>query len=138
MISNLDPSSQLFLANLSHVEQRLSEANEQLSSGKKLNVASDDPGDVASLLQLRTDHQRNTQIESNLTLANTDATAADTALAGAASLMDTAIQLATQGANSTQTADTRATLAQQVQSILEEMVAYSQTQVQGSYIFSGD
>jgi flagellar hook-associated protein 3 FlgL len=138
MISNLDPSSQLFLSDLNQVEQRLSQANQQLSSGKKLNVASDAPGDVTSLLQLRTDEQRNTQIESNLTLAKTDATSADSALAGAASLMDTAVQLATQGANSTQTAATRASLAQQVQSVLEEMVSYSQTQVQGSYIFSGD
>jgi flagellar hook-associated protein 3 FlgL len=53
-------------------------------------------------------------------------------------MMDTAIQIATEGANATQTADTRLSMAQQVQSILQEMVAFSQTQVQGRYIFSGD
>jgi flagellar hook-associated protein 3 FlgL len=138
MISSLAPSTQLFLANLNQIEQQLSQANEQVSSGRKLNVASDDPEDVTSLLQLRTDEQQNQQIESNLTLANTNAGAADSALSSAATMMDTAIQLATQGANATQTADTRLSMAQQVQSILEEMVSYSQTQVQGRYIFSGD
>jgi len=138
MITSLSPSAQVFLANLNRIEQQLSQANQQVGSGKKLNVPSDDPGDLASLMQLRTDQQQNQQIQSNLTLAQTDAGAADTALAGAATLMDTAVQLATQGANATQTADTRQSIAQQVQSILEEMVSCSQTQVQGRYIFSGD
>ena len=138
MVSNLTPQSNLFLANLNRIEQQLTEANIQMSSGKKLNVASDAPGDVEQLLQLRTDQAKNQQIESNLTLAQTDASAADSALAGAATLIDTAVQLATQGANATQTADTRQSIAQQVEGILNQMVAYSQTQVQGRYIFSGD
>ncbi|HUK17636.1 MAG TPA: flagellin [Bryobacteraceae bacterium] len=138
MVSNLSPQSELFLANLNRIEQQLTTANIQMSSGKKLNVASDAPGDVEQLLQLRTDQAKNQQIESNLTLAQTDASAADSALAGAASLIDTAVQLATQGANATQTADTRQSIAQQVEGILNQMVAYSQTQVQGRYIFSGD
>lgn len=138
MISSLAPSTQLFLANLNRIEDQLSQASQQLSSGKKLNVASDDPAQVEQLLQLRTDEQQDQQIESNLTLAATDASAADSALSGAASMMDTAIQLATQGANSTQTAESRLSMASQVQSILEQMVSYSQTQVQGGYIFSGD
>jgi flagellar hook-associated protein 3 FlgL len=138
MISTLAPGAQLFLANLNQIELQLSQATAEVSSGKKLNVASDDPADVASLLQLRTDEQQNQQIEANLTLANTDASAADSALSSAATMMDTAIQIATEGANATQTADTRLSMAQQVQSILQEMVAFSQTQVQGRYIFSGD
>jgi len=138
MISSLAPSTQLFLANLNRIEDQLSQANEQLSSGKKLNVASDDPAQVEQLIQLRTDQQQNQQIEANLTLAATDASAADSALSSAASMMDTAIQLATQGANSTQSAQSRLSMASQVQSILQQMVSYSQTQVQGRYIFSGD
>jgi flagellar hook-associated protein 3 FlgL len=138
MISNLSPTSALFLANMNRVEQRLTDANTQISSGKKLNVASDAPGDVEPLLQLRTDQAQNQQIESNLSLAQTGAGAADTALAGAASLLDTAVQLATQGANATQTADTRQSIAAQVEGILNQMVSYSQTHVQGRYIFSGD
>jgi len=109
-----------------------------MSSGKKVNVASDAPDQLGPLLQLDTDRQINTQIQANLSLANTDAQAADTALSNAATLMDSAVQLATEGANATQTAATRLSMAQQVQDLLAEMVSYSQTQVQGRYIFSGD
>jgi flagellar hook-associated protein 3 FlgL len=138
MITNLTPSSALFLANLNNIEQRLAEANSQVSSGKKINVASDAPDQLQSLLQLRTDEQQNTQIEANLTLAKTDASAADSALNSASQLMDQAISLATQGANSTSDAAGRQAIAGQIAALQQQMVNLSQTQVQGSYIFSGD
>src|ERR1017187_4287354 len=105
-MTTLSPSSALFLANVNQIEQRIAQANQQISSGKKINVASDSPDQIDSLLQLRADLQRNTQIQSNLTLATADASGADNALSSAVALMDQAIQLGTQGANATQTADT--------------------------------
>ena len=138
MVTNLNPGNALFLANLNRIEQQISSANNQISSGKSLNVASDAPDQVDELLQLRADRQRNTQIQSNLTLAQTDAQAADNALTGAIALLDRATTLASQAANSNESADTRSAIAPEVQSLLEQMVAYSQTQVQGRFIFSGD
>jgi flagellar hook-associated protein 3 FlgL len=87
---------------------------------------------------LRANQAHNTQIQSNITLAQTNAQSADNALSSSIQLMDTATTLATEGATSTSTAQTRAVLAVQVQSILQQMVSNSQTNVQGSYIFSGD
>lgn len=138
MGTHLNPSSVLFLANVNRIEQRITQANNQISSGNRINAASDSPDQVQWLLQLRTEEQKNSQIESNLALANTNATTADSALGSAISLMDRALQLATEGANSTQTADTRANMAQEVASIQSQMVAFSQTQVQGQFLFSGD
>jgi flagellar hook-associated protein 3 FlgL len=138
MISNLSPTSQLLLADMSRIQQQFTDADLQVSSGKKLNVASDSPADVQPVLQLRAEQARNKQIQSNLTEAQTEATSADSALSSSITLLDNAVSLGTQGASDTQTAETRQTLAQQVESILEEMVSYSQTQVQGRYIFSGD
>lgn len=138
MDTQLNPSAALFLANVNRIEQRITQANNQVSSGNRINVPADSPDQVQWLLQLRTEEQKNSQIQSNLTLANTDTSAADSALSSAISLMDRAVQLATQGANFTQTADTRANIAQEVASIQAQMVAFSQTQVQGRYIFSGD
>ena len=137
-MTTLSPSSTLFMANVDLVEQRIAQANNQISSGKRINVASDDPDQIGPLLQLRADLQRNTQIQSNLTLATADASAADNALSAAGSIIDRAVELATEGANSTQTADTRLALAEEVESLQQQMVSYSQTQVQGRYIFSGD
>jgi flagellar hook-associated protein 3 FlgL len=137
-MTTLNPAAALFLANVSRIESRIADANSQISSGKKINVASDAPDQIDTLLQLRADLQHNSQIQSNLTLANTDATAADNALSSATTLMDRAVQLATEAANTTATADTRTSIAQEVAAIQAQMVTCSQTQVSGRYIFSGD
>jgi len=138
MITNLTPNSALFLASLDTIQQNLANASEQVSSGKRINNAQDDPDELESLLQLRTDEQQNSQIESNLAEAKAEADTADSALNSASQLMDQAISLATQGANSTTDAAGRQTIAQQIEAIQKQMVDLSQTQVQGRYIFSGD
>jgi flagellar hook-associated protein 3 FlgL len=138
MYTTLNAQTQLFLADLGRTQQDIDNATAELSSGYQMTQASDSPDQVDLLLQLRANLQQNTQIQSNLTLAQADASTADSTLNAAASLMDTAVQLATEGANSTQTAESRANMAVQAQSLLSEMVAYSQTQVAGNYIFSGD
>ncbi len=138
MTTNLNPANALFLTNLNQIEQRVAAANSQISSGLKITEAADAPDQIGSLLQLRADLQQNTQIQSNLVLAQTDSQSADNALTGAISLMDRATTLASEGTDTTQSADTRASIASEVQSLLEQMVSYSQTQVQGRYIFSGD
>ena len=137
-MTNLDPQSALFLANVDRIQERLTQANNQVTSGKRIMVASDAPDQIGSLLQLRSDRQHNTQIQSNLALAQTDASAADDALSSAIQLMDSAVGLAAQGASSTSDAAGRQSLAQQIQAIRQQMVAISQTNVQGRYIFSGD
>ncbi len=138
MISNINPSSQIFLAGVDQIQQRISHANQQVSSGLRISVASDSPDQIGELLQLRSNDARNTQLESNLGLELTNAQTADSSIGSAIQLMDSATQIGAQGASSTQTAATRATLAQQIQGVLTQMVDVSQTQVQGRYIFSGD
>jgi flagellar hook-associated protein 3 FlgL len=138
MISSLNPSDQIFLTGINQIQQQISTASQQLTSGLKVTVASDAPDQIDDLLQLRADQAQNTQIESNLGMEQTNAQAADGALSSAIQLMDSATQLAAEGANTSETAASLQTLAQQVASVQTEMVNLSQTQVQGRYIFSGD
>jgi flagellar hook-associated protein 3 FlgL len=138
MITNLDPASELFLANVGRIQERLAEANRQVSSGKKVVEPSDAPDQIDSILQLRADRQQNAQIRANLALAVTTVQAADGALSAAIRVMDRARVLGGQGASSTLDATGRQTLADEVQALLDQIVAYSQTAVQGGYIFSGD
>lgn len=138
MTTNLDPAAQLFLANVGRIQQRLNQASEEVSSGKKINQASDAPDQVEDLLQLRANQQHNQQIQSNLKLAETNTEAADGALGSSIQLMDQAVQLGTEGANSAASGTDMTTLSQQVGTILSEVVSYSQTVVDGQYIFSGD
>jgi flagellar hook-associated protein 3 FlgL len=137
-ISNLSSADQAFLAGVNAVEQQITTATQQITSGLKISAPADDPAQIDDLLQLRADQQLNTQIGSNLTMANSVASAADTAIGGAIQVIDSAIQIATQAANSLTGENTDSSLALQVQGLLSQMVNYSQTQVQGQYIFSGD
>src|SRR4051812_13029232 len=138
MISTIDPGSEPFLADAARIQDKIALANRQISSGKKLSVASDLPDQIGPLLQLRAVLQHNTQIQSNLSLAKANADAADTALASAIKLMDSALMLANQGTSPTMSATSRQSLAQQVQALQQQMVNLSQTAVQGKYIFSVD
>jgi flagellar hook-associated protein 3 FlgL len=138
MISSLDPSDQIFLVGVSQIQQRIAMTNQQLTSGFKVSVASDAPDQIDDLLQLRADQAQNAQISTNLGMEQTNAQAADGALSSAIQLMDTATQLAGEGANTSETGTSLQTLAQQVAALQTEMVNLSQTQVQGRYIFSGD
>lgn len=138
MISNLSPSNEAFLANIDRVQRKLADASRQTSSGKRVTVASDAPSEIDTILQLHTDDVRNTQIQENLSVAKADADAADSALSSATKIMDRARVLAAQGANFTLDATGRQSIAGEVQSLQEQMVAISRTTVQGRYIFGGD
>jgi flagellar hook-associated protein 3 FlgL len=138
MITNVDPQNALFLNGIDRIQNEISQASDQVSSGLRITVPSDSPDQIGALLQLRANLSQNSQVQSNLSLALTNAQAADNALSSSIQLMDTATSLATQGATATSDATTRASLAQQVQSILQQMVSNSQTNVQGVYIFGGD
>jgi flagellar hook-associated protein 3 FlgL len=138
MISILSPSSEAFLANVDRVQRTIEEASRQVSSGKRVNVASDAPGEIDTILQLGSSDARNRQIQANLGVAQTSASAADSALNAATKLIDRALTLAAQGASFTLDATGRQGLAGEAQSLLEQMVAVSRTSVQGRYIFGGD
>src|SRR5579872_5264065 len=138
MLTNLAPQNALFLTNLNRLENQIAQSNQEISSGLRITVASDAPDQIGTLLQLRANQQHNSQIQSNLTLAKMDARAADDSLTSSIQLVETATTLATQGATATADANARASLAQQVASILQQMISNSQTSVEGRFIFSGD
>ncbi|HLK48204.1 MAG TPA: flagellin [Bryobacteraceae bacterium] len=138
MITNLDPRSQLFMSEIERAQQRVAEAQQQISSGKRVSVASDDPDVVSSLLRLRAALERNTQVQTNLATAQSAANVADNTLTNALKVLDRALTLAAQAATGTQTAAGRLTFVDEVEALEEQMVTFSQTQSGGSYIFSGD
>ncbi len=138
MISGIDPTSQELLNSINITQQNLSQSQAQISSGVKISQASDDPQVIGDLLTTRADIAQVTQVQSNLTSVQTEVQTADSSVQSAVQLLQQAGVLATQGANSLETTDERNSLATQVNGILQQMVSISATQVNGSYIFSGD
>ncbi len=138
MIQNMSAIDQQFLANLGLLQQQMANTQNQMSSGQRINKPSDDPAGTADVLELESQLGQVNQTISNLSQVTGQVNTAESALESATQLMDQITSLGTQGANSTTTASARANLAQQVQESLSQMLSLSQTQYNGSYVFSGD
>lgn len=138
MIPSVNPSAQLFLADLSRVQSQIDTATRQISSGLKISQPSDSPDQLEALMRVRADLDRNAQVTNNLSVVKTETDSAEKALETGTQLMDRVTSLALEGANTTETASARQSIGQEVTSILQEMVGLSQTAVQGRYVFSGD
>ena len=138
MISNIDPSAAQFLADLTQTQAKMAKAQRELSSGLKFNDASDAPDQVSDILVLRANISRNSQVQSNLSNVKTQVDSAEQAVSNAEKLVEQARTLAAQGVNGIQTAQTRASIAQQLQSIQDQLISLANTQVGSRYVFGGD
>src|SRR5436305_11085149 len=137
MISGLDPANQQFLTSLNDLQTRVQAAEIQLSSGLRVNQASDAPQAVGDIFQARADLAHTSQITQNFTNVKAQADAADSALQAAVQVMQQASVLAVQGASSITTPEQQKQLASQVQALQSQLVSLSRTQIAGVYIFSG-
>jgi flagellar hook-associated protein 3 FlgL len=138
MIRGLDPTDQRFLASLNSIDERLTNAERQLSSGKRMATPSDAPDEVSRALVLRAGLDRTVQIRMNLARVKTEVDTAERSLSHAVQVLDGAVALGAQAVTGTQTSDSRRILAGTVQSALEQLVAIAGTAVEGRFIFSGD
>ena len=137
MISGLNPSNK-FLTSIGEMQQQLQTVETQLSSGYRVNQASDAPQQVEDIFQTRANLGQANQVIQNLTTVQAQVNAGDSALQNAIQVLQQAETYATQGASSTTTVAQQQQLATQVQSLQSQLVALSRTQVGGVYIFSGD
>jgi flagellar hook-associated protein 3 FlgL len=138
MFPGISPSGQQFINNVNQIQSVLNNAEQEISTGVNLNQPSDAPDEVSPVLQLMTQVNQNQTMNTNLTAVQANVNAAESALSGSVDLLQSASTMASEATGPSETADTRATMAQSVQGLLQEMVANSQTQVNGQYVFSGD
>src|SRR5579863_5231006 len=138
MVSSLKPSTEQFLNNINRIAAEMSQAQTQLTTGLKVNVVSDAPDVISPLLQAQANLSKAQQVTSNLGQVSTEVNTGEQALESATSLYDQVQSLSAEGATSTQTAAGRATIAQQLQSIEQQLVGLANTNVNGRYIFAGD
>jgi flagellar hook-associated protein 3 FlgL len=138
MLAGLTAYTSTFLSDVNAAQTRISTANEQLSSGYRVNVASDDPGAIDAILGFQSQIDQVTQIKNNISQATTIANVSDSALSSANDLLNRLTSIAEQGSSSTATAASNASLAEQVQGIAEQMVGLANTTFSGQYVFGGD
>jgi flagellar hook-associated protein 3 FlgL len=138
MINSINSSADNFLLNIDRIQARGETAQRQLSSGLRVARPSDDPDQVGNILQLSSTLARNDQIGRNLDQVKSEVDTAERALSTSVSTLEQALVIAAQGANFTGSAATRAGLGQQVQDLLDRLIADSNTSIAGRYVFAGD
>src|SRR5207244_678540 len=135
MLSSLDPTAQQFLNDLNRISERMNKAQQRVSTGVKISQVSDAPNSIALLLGARVSLNSTLQTLSNLGRVKTEVDAGEQALEGAAGIFDKVQTLGAQGSTDTQTAAGRADVAQQLDSLLQQLVGLAGTSVEGRYIF---
>ena len=121
MLAGVGGFNGMFLADLANDQNKIAEETQQISSGIRVNQASDDPSAVGLILDYQNSISQITQVQTNLSTAQTAAQTADGVLQTANSLLNQLISIATEGASSTTSASSKATLAQQVQGIGQQL-----------------
>jgi flagellar hook-associated protein 3 FlgL len=136
MLNGFDPSAPRFLADLERIQERSLRAERQISTGLRVENASDDPQSVLEILRVRSRIQINEQVQTNLARVQTQVNTAEKAVRDAVSLMERARVLGAQ--NSGTNAPNRSVMAVEAQQLHERLLALVGTSAEGRFVFASD
>ncbi len=122
---------------LGQLTSDMHDANEVVSTQKRINEISDDPLGFSQVLTLKNSLGNLEQIERNLNMGKSWITSVETAMASINDLILDAKVDATRLANDSITADERRDTIAKIDHLIDQIVNLGNTQVNGSYIFSG-
>ena len=129
----VDPNlSSILNTGIQGTEQALNTAVQQLASGQRVNVPSDDPAAAAANLQSLAESANVDRFTKNGEAVLSQAQMSDSALSDVVNELNQAITLGAQGADGSMTSENRAAIATQVQSILSEVVSQANTTYSGA------
>jgi flagellar hook-associated protein 3 FlgL len=115
----------------------LSEFQEQLSTGKRINQPSDDPVGSNKALFYRHRVARNEQYQRNAEDGISYLSYTDNTLDGVNNVLESAYSKAVQGDNDAMTAVDRQVIANEVNVLLEDLFSKANTSFSGRFIFAG-
>lgn len=119
-------------------QEALSQQQLQLASGKRILKPSDDPIGTAQVLNLTSSQEVNSQHIRNAGRAESRLAVAETTLASVTENLQRVRELTVQAANDSQTSNTRADIAEEIEQRLEELRSLANTtDANGEYIFGG-
>ncbi|MFJ7950801.1 flagellar hook-associated protein FlgL [Lysinibacillus sp. NPDC096418] len=125
------------LRNLNNSYGRMSDLQNQLASGTKINRPSDDPVIAVKGMGYRRDLGRVEQYTRNMNTVNTWLDTSNESLDQVSSALTRVKELIIQAANDTNTADERKKINTEIEQIKQQLQDIGNTQVAGDYIFSG-
>ncbi|MGD0967214.1 MAG: flagellin hook IN motif-containing protein [Candidatus Aquilonibacter sp.] len=122
---------------IENLESQYELQGQELSTGISLNEPSDDPTVIAQDLSVRNDSAVTTQVSQNLTGLNNLLSTTDSTLSSLTSVLQSARNLAIEGASDSITASQRAQIGDQVNQLIQQAIGLANTQYDGKFIFSG-
>jgi len=129
--------TQNLIRNLNQGLTRLDKLNMQLSTGRTVNVPSDDPIKSGTIMRLRSTVRETEQYLRNADHALSWLEATDTVLQELNSVIHRAKELALAGANGTQDDSARRALADEVAQLYDNVLNLANSTHAGRYIFAG-
>jgi flagellar hook-associated protein 3 FlgL len=121
------------------LETALSKTQMQLSSGKRIQTAADDPTGMAQVNQLNMELSASQQYVANGNLATANLNLETQALTDATNLMQSARDLAVEANNAALSSTQRQDIATQLNQQLQQLVAIgNRTDSNGNYLFGGN
>lgn len=115
----------------------MAKLQDQIASGKVLSRPSDDPVKTTQLLRLNRELSNDEQFGKNIDEALSELGVAETAMTGMVNLSHRARELAVQAANGTNSDDQLNGIAEEIDSLIDQLVQLGNTTFTGRYIFSG-
>lgn len=128
---------ELFKNNLAMLKTRLGRTEEMIASEKKILSPSDDPVGTSQYMGLTAQKSTNSQYVKNMQQLSTLGGTYETSANSISDILTTAKQVATTMASDTQDASTRLTAAQQVETLIEQLVTIGNSKVGSTYVFGG-
>ncbi len=122
---------------IARVQEQLLQTENQISTGKRVNTPSDDPGASSVILQLNQTLSARQAFATNLQAANSQLSETDSALSGVSDALLQAQNLASANVSSTVNPDQRAAAADQVKTLENQLLSLGNTSINGFYIFGG-
>ena len=125
------------LAALNQTQLEAQEAALQISTGKSVNVPSDNPTAAGLLVENNDQATFNSGYLQSISAVQVQLSTADSTLSSVTSALQQAISLGVEGANGTVSASDQAAIVVQLQGIQSQLVSLANTTYQGNYVFGG-
>jgi flagellar hook-associated protein 3 FlgL len=125
------------LADMQQSQSAVNIALQEVATGKKVTVPSDNPAAAADMVQNTLETANVDQYTQNVSTMLSMVQTADSSLGSVVTSLTQAISLGTEGANGTNNTSNLQAIASQVQGILQSVVAQANTSYQGTYLFGG-
>jgi flagellar hook-associated protein 3 FlgL len=125
------------LADIQRTQSRAFDAQEQVSSGRRINHAADDPDGAARAVRLRGELAGIARQGQNADAATSWLSATESSLGEVSSILQRARELAVQAGNGTLSASDRGAIADELDQLVESVRDQANTALDGRFLFAG-